>query len=101
MIDGERARANARRKYRRSKWGNPHARRVARLRAELLRAVQPKDVREVVNALLGQAKTGDVAATKELLQRLLGPPIELDLLERLEALEDHWCSLKERERDSI
>ena len=65
--------------------GNPHARRVARLRAELLRTVTPAGLREVVRALLNQAKSGDVAAAKELLQRLLGPPVELDLLERLGA----------------
>ena len=77
--------------------GNPHARRVARLRAELLRAVQPEDLREVVGALLTQAKSGDVAAAKELLQRLLGPPVELDLLERLEALERHLAEVAEEQ----
>ena len=77
--------------------GNPHARRVARLRAELLRAVRPEDLREVVVALLTQAKAGDVAAAKELLQRLLGPPVELDLLERLEALERHLAEVAEKQ----
>lgn len=67
--------------------GNPHAQHVARLRAELFRAVKPADLRQVVEALLRQAKTGDVQSIKELLQRLLGPPVEFDLLERLEALE--------------
>jgi hypothetical protein len=73
--------------------GNPHARRVARLRAELLRAVRPGDLRHVVVSLLNQAKAGDVAAAKELLQRLLGPPVELDLLERMETLERHLAEL--------
>jgi hypothetical protein len=67
--------------------GNPHARRVSLLRATLLTSVTPGDLKEVVAALLAQAKAGDVAATKELLQRLLGPPVELDLIERLEVLE--------------
>ena len=67
--------------------GNPHARRVARLRAELLRAVSPQDLREVVAALLARAKAGEIGAVKELLQRLLGPPVELDLLQRIEDLE--------------
>jgi hypothetical protein len=75
--------------------GNPHARRVARLRAELLRAVTPADLRDVALALLNQAKAGDVAAAKELLQRLLGPPVELDLLERLETLEQHMTAVAE------
>ena len=59
--------------------GNPHARRVARLRAELLRAVEPQDLRDVVAALLAKAKAGEIAAVRELLQRLLGPPVGLDL----------------------
>ena len=67
--------------------GNPHAKRVAKLRAALLASVTPADVREVAAALLVQAKAGDIAAIRELLQRLLGPPVELDLIERLEALE--------------
>jgi hypothetical protein len=37
--------------------------------------------------LLKSAKEGDVAAAKELLQRLLGPPESVDLIERLDALE--------------
>ena len=73
--------------------GNPHARRVARLRAELLRAVTPQDLRDVVAALLARAKAGEVAAVKELLQRLLGPPVELDLLERIEALEQRLADV--------
>src|SRR5688572_15467956 len=67
--------------------GNPHARRVARLRSTLFKSVKPADLREVVAALLAQAKAGDVPSIKELLQRLLGPPVELDFAERLEALE--------------
>ena len=40
-----------------------------------------------IGALLKSAKEGDVAAAKELLQRLLGPPESVDLIERLDALE--------------
>ena len=47
----------------------------------------PQDLREVVAALLSRAKAGEIAAVKELLQRILGPPVELDLLQRIEALE--------------
>lgn len=66
--------------------GNPHAKRVARLRSAMLKSVSPRELHEVVMALLGQAKGGDVAAAKELFQRLLGPPEAIDLLERLDAL---------------
>jgi hypothetical protein len=67
--------------------GNPHARPAARLRSALFKAVTPDDLRDVIQALLTAAKGGDVSAAKELMQRLLGPPEAIDLLERLEALE--------------
>ena len=62
----------------------------------LLKAVTPNDLREVVSALLSQAKAGDVPAAKELLQRLLGPPVELDLLERMAAMEQRLVELQDR-----
>jgi hypothetical protein len=43
----------------------------------------------VARTLIEQAKSGDVAAAKLLLDRVLGPPVPLDLLERLAALEEH------------
>ncbi|WP_428937281.1 hypothetical protein [Fontivita pretiosa] len=76
--------------------GNPHARRVARLRAELLRAVTPQDLRNVIAALLRKARRGDVPAIRELLQRLLGPPVELDFAQRLDALEQALRQLQQR-----
>jgi hypothetical protein len=47
-----------------------------------------------IGALLKSAKEGDVAAAQELLQRLLGPAVELDLAERIEALEGHRADLQ-------
>lgn len=73
--------------------GNPHARRVARLRSALLKAVSPADLREVITALLTAAKGGDVSAARELLQRLLGPPESLDLIDRLHTLEQQLAQL--------
>lgn len=67
--------------------GNPFSAQVAKLRSALLGAVKPADLQEVMAALLKQAKSGDVASIKELLQRLLGPPVETDLIERIESLE--------------
>lgn len=67
--------------------GNPLAARVSKLRFALVNAVTVEDIEEVVSALVRQAKDGDVAATKELLSRVLGRPLEADLLDRLEALE--------------
>ena len=67
--------------------GSPHACYVAKLCAALFRSVKSSDLRDVVAILLRQAKAGDVASIKELLQRLLGPPEAVDLMERLDALE--------------
>lgn len=58
--------------------GNPLARRVARLRAALVRAVTPEDIAAVVEALIEKARSGDVAAARELLDRTLGKPDALD-----------------------
>jgi hypothetical protein len=80
--------------------GNPHAKRVARLRSALLKAVSPADLRDVVTALLASAKGGDVPAAKELLQRLLGPPESIDLMERLDGLEATLAKLSENKEES-
>jgi hypothetical protein len=76
--------------------GNPFAKRVAKLRSALFKAVSPEDLTEVVRVLVASAKSGDVAATKELLQRLLGPPVELDFIERMEALEKQLADVQQR-----
>lgn len=55
--------------------GNPHARRVARLRSALLQEVGPDDLRAVIRAMLDAAKGGDVAAAGLLLQHTLGRPM--------------------------
>jgi hypothetical protein len=57
------------------------------LRKAVLKAVTPEEVAAIVRALLSRAMDGDVAAAREVLNRVLGPPIEADLLERLERLE--------------
>jgi hypothetical protein len=67
--------------------GNPYARAAARLRAELYRSITAKDIKAVVLALIEQAKAGNVAAIREVLDRAVGKPLEADLLERLEQLE--------------
>ena len=49
-----------------------------------------------MRALVKSAKLGDVAVTKELLQRLLGPPVELDLIEWMDALEKQPAKVQQR-----
>ena len=79
--------------------GNPHARKVAQLRSALLKAVKLTDLRAIVKALVSQAKQGDVAAAKLLLERLLGPPIAVDIEDRLELLEE-FLKGKEKEKEN-
>jgi len=67
--------------------GNPNAAKVAKLRSAALGAVSQKDMRRIVRKLVELALAGDVAAARELLSRTLGPPVEVDLLARIEALE--------------
>jgi hypothetical protein len=54
--------------------GNPFARQVAALRSALLARVTPQDVGDVAEALLRQAREGNVAAAKLLLSYTLGKP---------------------------
>ncbi len=67
--------------------GNPHVRKVARLRSAMLRAVTLADMRAIIVRLVTDAKAGNVQAAKEILERTLGKPQEADLLERIETLE--------------
>lgn len=67
--------------------GNPHARRVQKLRAAYVMAVKVSDMKAVVDAVLAAAKTGDIAAARELCDRILGKAAQSELLERIERLE--------------
>ncbi len=60
---------------------------MARLRSALLKAVKPADVTAIVAKLVTDAKAGSVASAREVLERALGKPVESDLLERIERLE--------------
>jgi hypothetical protein len=75
--------------------GRPLASRAAKLRAKLFDAVSDDDLVAIAQALVREAKAGDVTAAREVLDRLLGKPVELDLIERLDALEQ---SLQEARR---
>ena len=67
--------------------GNPFAKKVARLRAALLSAITPADIKSIIQKLITRAKAGDIVACREVLDRCIGKPIEMDFLERLEGLE--------------
>ncbi len=72
--------------------GNPHARKVAVLRGELLGAVSRTALRRVVKRMVALAEGGDVQAAKLLLDRLFGPPVPLDFEERLRVLESQFST---------
>lgn len=56
--------------------GNPHARRMHGLRAELLEATQPSHIRAITNKLIELATGGDVGAAKLILSYSLGQPVQ-------------------------
>lgn len=68
--------------------GRPHAAQVAALRTTLFEAITPDRLQRVVNALIVQAEEGNVAASRLILEYCLGKPIETDILDRIERLEE-------------
>lgn len=67
--------------------GRPPAASVHLHRAALVNAVTPNDVAAVARMLVDKALEGDVAAAKLLFERLFGPPVASDVLERIAELE--------------
>lgn len=67
--------------------GNPYSRKVGQWRSALARAVSSKDLKAIVKQLVTAAQGGDTAAARLILAYCLGPPIEMDVLMRLEILE--------------
>ena len=61
--------------------------RVNKLRRAMLEAVTPDDIREIISVLVGLAKAGDLTAAKIVLDRVLGSPVPIDLIVRLDELE--------------
>ena len=67
--------------------GNPYARQVGKLRSALLAAVTEDDIRAIVDKLVELAKDGEIRAIREVFDRTFGRPVEADLIERIEQLE--------------
>ncbi len=71
--------------------GNPLAAQVGKYRARLFKAIKSKDIDQAVKTIREVMTTGKdsdrLAAAKLLLERAMGPIIELDLIGSLEALE--------------
>ena len=64
--------------------GNPFARRVARQRTLIQEAVTDEDLRAIVRALVERAKGGDIAAIREVLNRVVGKAPESPNPDRLD-----------------
>jgi len=67
--------------------GNPYAKRTGELRAALLDAVTPDDMRAIAGKLVALAKEGNTIAARILFDRVLGKPLEADICSRIEELE--------------
>ncbi len=67
--------------------GNPYAKQVGSLRSAMIEAVTPSDLKAVTRKLIVLAKSGNVPAIREILDRTLGKPVQADLIERIEELE--------------
>ena len=52
--------------------GNPHAASVAEFRSAILAAVTLNDIRDLVRVLVKRGKDGDIAACREILDRVVG-----------------------------
>jgi cobalamin biosynthesis protein CobD/CbiB len=52
-----------------------------------VQAVTPDDVADIMRALVAQAKAGDIAAARLVLERVFGRVTDTETLERIEALE--------------
>ena len=65
----------------------PHAAKVMELREALLTAISSERIAKIVDALATAAESGDVQAARILFDRVLGPAVPLDVIERIEALE--------------
>ena len=59
--------------------GNPYAQRTAQIRQAMLAAMTEDDVKAIVRALVEKAKTGDVIAAREVLNRAIGKPAQLSV----------------------
>ncbi len=69
--------------------GNPHAGAASKFRAAIYECLTTEDIQDVLFSLLDEAKNGNVAAAKELLDRTVGKAeVGPDVLEKVELLEN-------------
>lgn len=75
--------------------GNPANRKVQVLREEMLRAITPEDIREVIASLIAQAKAGDLDAIREFLNRAVGKADSFTSLVTVEVIQRELAEIRE------
>jgi hypothetical protein len=80
--------------------GNPLAGRAAKLRARLLRKVTAEDFDAIADKLIAMGKGGDLAAIKELFDRLMGRPVPFEVLETIAELRQRQDELEYQRRNN-
>ena len=76
---------------------NPFAQRVARLRSTLLESVSNNDLKAIVQAVVGKAKSGDMAAVRVVLDYGLGRPLPAPDPDRADLDSEDLARKKRRE----
>jgi len=74
--------------------GNPHAAKVVEQRKTLFAAVTEEDIKAVLRMLVEEAKKGNVHAARELLSRIFGNPVNIDIVEQVEQLREELLALR-------
>ena len=67
--------------------GNVLAKKSADLRTAMYASVSTDDVLEIMSALVEAAKSGNITAAREVLDRVVGKPVEADIQEKIAELE--------------
>ena len=75
--------------------GNLMAHKVARFRNKLFDAVSMTDFESIVCEVTNKAKSGEAWACKLIFMYILGKPLEADLLQRINDLEQRMQTVKE------
>ena len=82
--------------------GNPHAAQVGQLRRRLLQEIKSSDIELAIRTMRevmrdkGAKDADRLRAAETLLERALGKPVELDLIERMEQMERLVAQLQDR-----
>lgn len=71
-----------------------------KFRAAILRAADEGEIESIMKKLVEKARSGDLPAVKELLDRCVGKPSTGDLIERIEALEAIAAQMNGSNRES-